>query len=98
MSGQENGLPCVQYFYREGRQLRAVALPDETWFSATDVINQTGRNVDEDGAALLLTLMGIELRAVPCADGAKTLLLQCVSESGLTRMFEKMERFAEKQM
>jgi hypothetical protein len=43
-------------FFREGRRLRAIAFQEETWFSAMDVVNQLGHNVDEDRAVLLLTL------------------------------------------
>jgi prophage antirepressor-like protein len=93
MSGE---LPCVQFFYREGRPLRVITLPDETWFSATDVINQMGHNVDEAKASALLTALGMECCVIPCADGAKKLSLPCITESSLKRMFGKMERFAAK--
>jgi hypothetical protein len=61
-----------------------------------DVINQMGHNVDEGRAGLLLTLMGIECRIIPCADGAEKLSLPCITEGGLMCMFNKMERFAAK--
>jgi hypothetical protein len=96
VSGQTDELPCVQFFYREGRPLRVIALPDGVWFSAADVVNHLGHNVDEDRAVLLLTLMGIGCCAIPCMDGAERLSLWCIPESGLMRIFDKMERFAAK--
>jgi hypothetical protein len=97
MNGQAGELPCVQFFYREGRQLRAIALPGEVWFSAADVINQFGHAVDERNAASLLTALGIPCRAVPCMDGAEEITLWCITEGSLMRMFDKMERFAAKE-
>jgi prophage antirepressor-like protein len=96
MSEEENGLPCVQFFYREGKQLRAIALSNETWFSAADVMGQLGWTMDEQRAPALLMAMGAECCAIPCTDGAERLSLWCTPESDLMRIFNKMERFASK--
>jgi prophage antirepressor-like protein len=97
MNGREDDLPCVQFFYREGRQLRAVELSGEIWFSAADIMGHLGHDTGGDRAVTLLTAMGMECRAVPCADGAEKLLLWCIAESDLTHMFDKMEHFAAKE-
>jgi hypothetical protein len=70
-----------------------VTLLEEDWFSVQDVFNQMGSAVNESDAASLLTAMGIECRAIPCADGAERYSLLCITESGLMGVFDKMERF-----
>jgi prophage antirepressor-like protein len=90
-----DGLPSVQYFYREGKPLRVVVSGEEIWFSVEDVFRGLGHDaITERRAVSLLRLMGIECLHVSCADGAKTLSLRCVSEGDLMRMFDKAESFA----
>jgi prophage antirepressor-like protein len=85
-------LPVVQFFYREGKQLRALEFQGEVWFSLQDVLRGMGYStLDEQRVALLLGLTGIMCMYIPCTDGARRLSLFCISEDGLMGMFAKME-------
>jgi prophage antirepressor-like protein len=94
MNGQENGLPRVQFFYREGRPLRAVEFLEEIWLSAADVMNHLGHDgIDGSRAVSLLKLLGIACRTIPCIDGAEKIYLWCITESSLMRMLDKIEQY-----
>ena len=92
MTGQADGLPRVQFFYRDGKPLRVVAIQEEAWFSVKDVLSHIGRGTDERGAAALLESLGVRCRTIPCVDGAETIDLVCMTEGDLMRLFDRMER------
>jgi hypothetical protein len=96
MKEYEGELPDIQFFYQNGMPLRVVTCLEENWFAIQDVFNHIGSPVNEQGAASLLKAMGVACRVIPCRDGATQCALLCIAESGLMRVFDKMERFETK--